>query len=177
MLKKLGERLFTFYCHPDFQEDIKGDLEEYYLFNLEARGTRYAGAKYLVDVLLLFRISPLRDNWLSQQLINIAMVKNNLKVAYRSMMRHKFYSFLNLSGLAVSIAACILITVYVQHELSYDRYHQDSERIYRIASYLKFGDNEFRFPARWPRGGAACRDRRLLRRLASPARGPTAARS
>ena len=147
MLKKLGDQLFTFYCHPDFQEDIQGDLEEYYLYNREKRGANYAGAKYLVDVLLLFRLSLLRDNWLSQQLINIAMVKNNLKVAYRSMMRHKFYSFLNLSGLAVSIAACILIAVYVQHELSYDRYHQDSERIYRIASYLKFGDNEFRFPA------------------------------
>lgn len=147
MLKKLGEKLFTFYCHPDFQEDIKGDLEEYYLFHLEERGQAYANRKYLIDVMLLFRLSLLRDNWMSQQLTNIAMVKSNLKVAYRSMMRHKFYTFLNLSGLAISIAACILIAVYVQHELSYDRYHQDAERTYRIATYLKFGDNEFRFPA------------------------------
>jgi len=147
MLKRLGEKLFTFYCHPDFQEDIKGDLEEYYLYHLEERGQKYADRKFLIDILLLFRLSLLRDNWMSQKLTNIAMVKNNLKVAYRSMMRHKFYTFLNLSGLAVSITACILITVFVQNELSYDKYHQDSQRIYRIASYLKFGDNEFRFPA------------------------------
>ena len=51
MLKKLGEKLFTFYCHPDFQEDIKGDLEEYYLFHLEERGQKYANRKYLIDVL------------------------------------------------------------------------------------------------------------------------------
>ncbi len=147
MLKRLGERLLSFYCHPDFQEDIKGDLEEYYFFNLEERGQKYASRKYLTDVVLLFRLSLLRENWLTQNLTTIAMVKNNLKVAYRSMMRHKFYSFLNLSGLAVSIAACILIAVYVKHEISYDNYHQDSDRIYRIASHLKFGNNEFRFPA------------------------------
>lgn len=147
MLKRLGERLLSFYCHPDFQEDIKGDLEEYYFFNLEERGQKYASRKYLTDVVLLFRLSLLRDNWLTQNLTTIAMVKNNLKVAYRSMMRHKFYSFLNLSGLAVSIAACILIAVYVKHETSYDNYHQDSDRVYRIASHLKFGNNEFRFPA------------------------------
>ena len=147
MLKKLGEKLLTFYCHPDFQEDIKGDLEEYYLIHREERGQQYAGRKYLIDVLLLFRLSLLRDNWMSRKLMNMAMVKNNFKVAYRSMMRHKFYTFLNLSGLAVSIAACILIAVYVLHELSYDRYHTDADRTYRIATYLKFGDNEFRFPA------------------------------
>ncbi|GAB5525221.1 MAG: ABC transporter permease [Roseivirga sp.] len=147
MLKRLGERLLSFYCHPDFQEDIKGDLEEYYFFNLEERGQKYASRKYLTDVVLLFRLSLLRDNWFTQNLTNIAMVKNNLKVAYRSMMRHKFYSFLNLSGLAVSIAACILIAVFVQHELSYDAYHHESEKVYRIATHLKFGDNEFRIPA------------------------------
>lgn len=147
MLKRLGEKLLSFYCHPDFQEDIKGDLEEYYFFNLEERGQNYASRKYLTDVVLLFRLSLLRDNWLTQNLTNIAMVKNNLKVAYRSMMRHKFYSFLNLSGLAVSIAASILIAIFVQHELSYDAYHQESEKVYRIATHLKFGDNEFRIPA------------------------------
>lgn len=147
MLKRLGERLLSFYCHPDFQEDIKGDLEEYYFFNLEEHGQNYASRKYLTDVVLLFRLSLLRDNWLTQNLTNIAMVKNNLKVAYRSMMRHKFYSFLNLSGLAVSIAASILIALFVQHELSYDSYHQESDKVYRIATHLKFGDNEFRIPA------------------------------
>ncbi|MCE7994644.1 MAG: FtsX-like permease family protein [Roseivirga sp.] len=147
MLKRLGERLLSFYCHPDFQEDIKGDLEEYYFFNLEERGQKYASRKYLTDVVLLFRLTLLRDNWLTQNLSNIAMVKNNLKVAYRSMMRHKFYSFLNLSGLAVSIAASILIAIFVQHELSYDSYHQESDKVYRIATHLKFGDNEFRIPA------------------------------
>ena len=143
MIKRLGERLFKFYCHPDFQEDIQGDLEEYYALNLEEKGERYANMKYFLDALLLFRFSLLRNNWFSRNLNSIAMVKNNLKVAYRSMMRHKLYSFLNLGGLTVSIAACILIAIFVKDELSYDKHFKDSNRIFRVQSYLKFGNNEF----------------------------------
>ncbi len=143
MLKRLGERLFTFYCHPDFQEDIKGDLEEYYVLNLEEKGEKYANRKYLIDTFLLFRFSLLRENWIGQNLINYAMVKNNLKVAYRNMMRHKFYAFMNLGGLTVSIAACLLIAIFVKDELSYDTHFENSERIFRVQSYLEFGNNEF----------------------------------
>ncbi|NVJ46584.1 MAG: ABC transporter permease [Cytophagia bacterium] len=74
------------------------------------------------------------------------MVKNNIKVAYRSMMRHKFYSMLNLVGLAVSMAACVFIAIYVKDELSYDKHFQNSEKIFRVANYLKFANNEFNLP-------------------------------
>lgn len=146
MLKQLGERLFTFYCHPDFQEDIKGDLEEYYLFNKEEKGEKYAQRKYLIDVILLFRISLLRNNWLTQY-IATTMIKNNVKVAYRSMMRHKFYTALNLVGLAISMAACVFIAIYVKEQMSYDKHFENSEKTYRIAAHLFFGDNEFHIPA------------------------------
>jgi len=146
MLKRLGERIFRFYCHPDFQEDILGDLEEYYEVNLEERGKAYANRKFLFDSLLLFRISLLKDNWFTQNIIRTTMVKNNIKVAYRSMMRHKFYSMLNLAGLAISMAACVFIAIYVKDELSYDKHFQNSERIFRVANYLKFANNEFNLP-------------------------------
>ncbi|MEC7754318.1 ABC transporter permease [Roseivirga sp. UBA1976] len=146
MLKSLGEKIFRLYCHPDFAEDILGDLEEYYEHNLNVKGQAYANRKFLIDVLLLFRVSLLRSNWLTQNIIYTTMVKNNIKVAYRSMMRHKFYSMLNLLGLAVSMAACIFIAMYVKHELSYDKHFPNSERIFRVANYLKFADNEFNLP-------------------------------
>ncbi|NVK83639.1 MAG: ABC transporter permease [Cytophagia bacterium] len=146
MLKRLGESIFKFYCHPDFQEDILGDLEEYYEVNAEEKGERFANRKFLLDVLLLFRVSLLKDNWFTQNLIYTTMVKNNIKVAYRSMMRHKFYSMLNLVGLAVSMAACVFIAIYVKDELSYDKHFQNSEKIFRVANYLKFANNEFNLP-------------------------------
>lgn len=147
MLKRFGQRLIRFYCHPDFQEDILGDLEEYHEWNTEEKGGSYANRKFFLDALLLFRISLLRDNWITQNLIYTTMVKNNIKVAYRSMMCHKFYSLLNLSGLAIGMAACVFITIYVQDELSFDKHIQESESIYRVATHIKFADNIFNIPA------------------------------
>jgi len=61
------------------------------------------------------------------------MIRNYLTVALRNMNRQKAYSFINLSGLAVGIAACIMILLYVQNELSYDKYLEDHDRIFRIS--------------------------------------------
>jgi len=61
------------------------------------------------------------------------MLRNYLLIALRNMNRQKAYSFINLSGLAVGIAACILILLYVQNELSYDAHLKDHERIFRIS--------------------------------------------
>ncbi|MDZ7716641.1 MAG: ABC transporter permease [Balneolaceae bacterium] len=60
------------------------------------------------------------------------MLKNFIKVALRNLTKHKGYSFINILGLAVGIAVCTLIFLYVSKELSYDSYHKKSKRIYRI---------------------------------------------
>ena len=61
------------------------------------------------------------------------MLRNYLKVIFRILTRNKLYSFINVSGLAVGFACCTLVLVYVRHELSYDRYHEDANSIYRVA--------------------------------------------
>ena len=61
------------------------------------------------------------------------MFRNYLIVGIRNLLRHKGYSSINVLGLAIGIACCILILLYVQDELSYDRYHEKSDRIYRLA--------------------------------------------
>jgi putative ABC transport system permease protein len=60
------------------------------------------------------------------------MIKNYLKVAFRNMWRFKFFSFINTFGLAVGIACCTVIVLFVQDEWSYDRQHPDADRIYRV---------------------------------------------
>ena len=60
------------------------------------------------------------------------MLKNYIKIALRNLRKYKGYSLINILGLAVGIAVCLLIFKYVSHELSYDRYHSKSDRIYRI---------------------------------------------
>ncbi|MGH7600666.1 MAG: ABC transporter permease, partial [bacterium] len=62
------------------------------------------------------------------------MLKNYLKIALRNLLKHKAHSFINIVGLAVGIACCFFIFSYVQDELSYDRYHQKADQIYRLVS-------------------------------------------
>lgn len=60
------------------------------------------------------------------------MIKNYLKIAFRNLFRNKFYSLLNISGLAIGIACCLLIVLFVTDELSYDRYYENSDSTYRL---------------------------------------------
>ena len=62
------------------------------------------------------------------------MFKNYFKIAIRNLIKHKAYSFINISGLALGITCCLLILIYVQDELSYDQYHENGDRIYRVIS-------------------------------------------
>ena len=62
------------------------------------------------------------------------MLKNYLKVALRNLLRYKGYTFINIMGLAVGIAASVLIFLYVQNELSYDRFHENADRTYRLTA-------------------------------------------
>ncbi len=60
------------------------------------------------------------------------MLKNYLKSAFRNIKRHKGYAFINIIGLAIGMACCILIVMYIVTELSYDRYHEKADRIFRL---------------------------------------------
>lgn len=66
------------------------------------------------------------------------MLKSYLKLAYRNIIKHKGYSVLNISGLAIGMASSILILLWSQNELSYDRFHKNAGQIYRIVG--DFGD-------------------------------------
>ena len=59
------------------------------------------------------------------------MIKNYVKIAFRNLLKHKLYSVINIFGLAVGIACCVLIALYVANEWSYDEFHSKSDRIYR----------------------------------------------
>ncbi|CAB1063163.1 Acidobacterial duplicated orphan permease (function unknown) [Olavius sp. associated proteobacterium Delta 1] len=68
------------------------------------------------------------------------MLKNYLIVAVRNILRHKVYSFINLMGLSVGMACCTLLLLWIQDELSYDRFHENAEDIYRVIQNIKFAD-------------------------------------
>ncbi|WP_153800068.1 ABC transporter permease [Foetidibacter luteolus] len=65
------------------------------------------------------------------------MFKNYLKIATRNLWRHKAFSFINITGLAVGLTACFLIFLYVRFETSYDNFHSKANRIYRVITDTK----------------------------------------
>lgn len=71
------------------------------------------------------------------------MFSNYFKIAVRNLVRFKSFSFINITGLAVGIASCVLILLFVRDELSYDRFNEKADRIYRPIVEGKLGENEF----------------------------------
>ncbi|HEX6426704.1 MAG TPA: ABC transporter permease [Niastella sp.] len=71
------------------------------------------------------------------------MFKNYLKIALRNLWKSKGFSALNIIGLAIGLATCLLIMLFVLDELSYDRYNKKAHRIYRVDGDMKFGGNHF----------------------------------
>jgi putative ABC transport system permease protein len=71
------------------------------------------------------------------------MLKNYFKTAWRNLIRHKVFSFINISGLALSLMAVWLIALFVSDELSYDKYHKNANSIYRLATHGKWGEEKF----------------------------------
>ncbi len=70
------------------------------------------------------------------------MIKNYFKTAFRSLLKNKGFTAINVLGLTLGIATCLLIVFYVFDELSYDRYNDKADRIYRVNNDIKFGGNE-----------------------------------
>ncbi len=65
------------------------------------------------------------------------MFKNYFKTAWRSLLKNRFYSAINISGLAVGLAAAIMLLMWVENELNYDKFHKDYTHIYRLSTQLK----------------------------------------
>ena len=83
------------------------------------------------------------------------MLKNYFKIAWRNIRKYRVNSLINILGLAIGLTCVILIGLYIQDELSYDRFFKDSNRIYRVNIDGKMGDNSFYAGYTPPPAGAA----------------------
>ena len=72
------------------------------------------------------------------------MFKNYLTIAMRNLRKQSFYSLINIAGLAIGVAACLVILLFILDELSYDKYNAKADRIYRLNYEIKFGENHYR---------------------------------
>ncbi|NJN43104.1 MAG: ABC transporter permease [Flammeovirgaceae bacterium] len=70
------------------------------------------------------------------------MIKNYLKIAFRSLWKTKIHTLINIGGLGLGIAACVLIVLFVKDEWSFDTFHTKADRIYRVFVKEDWGENE-----------------------------------
>jgi putative ABC transport system permease protein len=141
---KLLLRFFWWYCHPKMQDYIEGDLMEVYERRVKAVGKRKADIRFVIDVLLLFRPGIIRPFINFKNANEADMLANYLKVGIRNILKYKVYSSINIVGLAIGLAATLVIALYISDELSYDRFLKNADRIYRIGSSGRFEGSEFR---------------------------------
>ena len=70
------------------------------------------------------------------------MLKSYVKIAWRNLLRHKAFSFINIGGLSIGITACLLISLYVNYQLSFDAYHTKRDRIVRITNMMRTPESD-----------------------------------
>jgi putative ABC transport system permease protein len=125
-----AEKLLFWFSNDRQVEFLAGDLAELFRQRIKTKGRFKAKMGYVLDVLDMIRPFNIFKN--TKPITTIDMYRNYLKIAVRNMLRSKAYSIINVLGLAIGMAATILILLFVQNELSYDKYNANSDRIYRV---------------------------------------------
>jgi len=104
-----------------------GDFEEEFHYNAENRSLPAARLLYWCQIAVVLPVFIVQTfSW------SVIMIKNYIKVAIRNTIRYKGYSFINIFGLSIGIACCMLIVLWVQDELSYDRFNENAGRLCRV---------------------------------------------
>lgn len=134
-------RFFRWFCHPKLLKYIEGDLMELYVERVKQNGKRKADIKFVIDVLLLFRPGIIKLSKEYNHQNTYAMYKNYFKIAWRNLSANKGYSIINIGGLALGMMVAILIGLWVWDELSFNKYHDNYDRIAAVMQNTTYGQN------------------------------------
>ena len=129
---KWAIRFLNWICPLELYETIEGDLVEQFELDVVEVGFTRARSRFLRNVLKFVRPGIIFRHKLSYPFAQRDMLQSYLKISYRHLIKNKSFSLINISGLAVGMAAAFMIVQYISFETSYDRYHKNSDRIYRI---------------------------------------------
>jgi putative ABC transport system permease protein len=130
----LGTKILKIFLPKGESESIAGDYEELYTEIAQSRGKSRAYAWYWIQIAKSIWTGITVYVWWS-----LTMLKSYLTIALRYLKRHKIYSFINISGLAIGMACCVLILLWINDEILYDRFNEQRENLYRVVNDLNYG--------------------------------------
>lgn len=133
-----AERVLEWYCKSELLEDLQGDLHEYFERNASSMSVRKAKLIYIIDVLKFFRIYTVRRLEFVNLLINWIMLGSYIKTSGRNIVRNKLFSAINIVGLSISMSVGLLLIGVLSDIFSYDKFHENRSRIYRINSHYEY---------------------------------------
>ena len=137
---QFGERILQRIAKTELLDFVLGDLEELYQKRRKGGLSKWqADGLFALEVLDVCRPFILKKR--SKNSNTNAMIIKGLKVSWRNMLRQKFYASIKIGGLAVGVASFIMIALFIQDDMSYDKHYENGDRIYRLI-------NDYRDPAR-----------------------------
>lgn len=152
----LADWLMSIFVDDVYHEEFFGDLHELYEQRILEKGKFYAKLMYWFDSFhLLFGFSSFRVFRIKN---NNMMFRSMFKIAWRTAIRQKQFTLLNVLGLTIGIATCLIIGLYVYDEMTYDRFHSKGDRIYRINQPLIWGNWDEQFASTGPNVAIALRE-------------------
>ena len=131
---RFATRLLHLFCAPHRVDELESDLDELFRQRVEQVGLKQARWRYIKDVLSLMRPSLMKRQYTSgyPQPTNTTMLRNYLKIAFRTLIKNKGYSFINIGGLAVGMTVAMLIGLWIYDELSVNKSFQHYDRIAQV---------------------------------------------
>ena len=132
---KTADFILKLFIQNDTLSEWTGDLQEIFPSQVRERGLTKARIWYFFQILfILLSYLKTQSEW------GLIMFKNYLKVALRVIKRHKGYSLINIIGLSIGMACCIFILLWIQDELSYDKFHENADEIGRVITHQQSED-------------------------------------
>lgn len=136
---RLAEKAFDWFAGNAFIEDLRGDIDEMFYANLKHMSLAHAKWIYWRQTIeLVFSYAVKLRKYKSSHhpysatKVNCAMITSYVRIGLRTILRNKGYAFINIAGLSIGLAACMLIILYVKDEVSYDRFHKQGDNIYQL---------------------------------------------
>lgn len=144
------DKIIDAFAPDELAEEIKGDLYELFVNDIQRKSIRYARKKYTFNAIgfLSKRFFWKRDHYSSSN--PFVMFGSYFKMARRSLLAYKETSLINIIGLVIGIASALVLLTVIRYEMSFNHFHSDTDRIYRVVRVSGEDMTEFRTGVSYP---------------------------